>query len=46
MESLNTRVQEVTQLRTGRRDPVPAKDRPFTPHFIVSVARGPEVSKL
>jgi hypothetical protein len=34
------------QLRSGRRDQDPAKDRPLTPHFIVSVARGPEVSKV
>jgi len=46
LESLNIFVQGVTQLRSGRRDPDPAKDRPPTPHFIVSVARGPEVSKV
>jgi hypothetical protein len=34
------------QLRSGRRDQDPAKDRPPTPHFIVSVARGPEVSRV
>ena len=34
------------QLRSGRRDQDPTKDRPLTPHFIVSVARGPEVSKV
>jgi len=45
-ESLNICVQGVTQMRYGRRDPDPAKDRPPTPHFIVSVARGPEVSKV
>jgi hypothetical protein len=33
------------QLRSGLRDQDPAKDCPPTPHFIVSVARGPEVSK-
>jgi hypothetical protein len=38
LESLNIRVQGVMQLRTGRRDQDPAKDRPPTPHFIVSVA--------
>jgi hypothetical protein len=32
------------QLRSGRRDQDPSKDHPPTPHFIVSVARGPEVS--
>jgi hypothetical protein len=44
--SLNIRVQGVTQLRSGRRDQDPTNDRPPTPHFIVSVARGPEVSKV
>jgi hypothetical protein len=34
------------QLRSGRRDQDPAKDQPHTPHFIVSVARGPELSKV
>jgi len=46
LESVNIRVQGVTQLRSGRRDQDPSKDRPPTPHFIVSVARGPEVSKV
>jgi len=46
LESLNIHVQRVTQMRSGRRDPDPANDRPPTPHFIVSVARGPEVSKV
>jgi hypothetical protein len=45
LESLNFRVQGVMQLRSGRRDQDPAKDRPPTPHFIAS-ARGPEVSKV
>jgi hypothetical protein len=43
LESLNIRVQGVTQLRSGRRDQDPAKNRPPTTHFIVSVARGPEL---
>ena len=34
------------QLRSGRRDLDPSKDRPPIPHFIVSAARGPEVSKV
>jgi len=46
LESLNILVQEVMQLRSGRRDQDPAKDRPPTPHFIVSVARGPEVTRV
>ena len=36
----------VTQLRSSRRDQDPAKDRQPTPHFIVTVARGPMVAKL
>jgi hypothetical protein len=46
LEYLDIRVQRVTQLRSGRRDQHPAKYRPHTPHFIVSVARGSEVSKV
>ena len=46
LESLNIRVQGVTQLQSGHHDLDSAKDRPPTPHFIVSVARGPEVSKV
>jgi hypothetical protein len=34
------------QLRSKRRDQDPEKDRPLTPHFIVSVARGPDVAKV
>jgi hypothetical protein len=34
------------QLRSKRRDQDPEKDRPLTPHFVVSVARGPVVSKV
>jgi hypothetical protein len=34
------------QLRSGRRDQDPAKNRPPTPQFIVPVARGPEMSKV
>ena len=46
LESLNIRVQGVTQLRSGRRDQDPSKDRPPTTNFILSVAREPEVSKV
>jgi hypothetical protein len=35
LESLDIRFQGVTQLRSGRRDQDPAKDRPPTLHFIV-----------
>ena len=46
LESLGIQVQGVLQLRFGRCDQDPSKDRPFIPHFIVSVARGPEVPKV
>jgi hypothetical protein len=34
------------QLHSGRRDQDATRDRPPTPHFVVSVARGPEVQKV
>ena len=46
LETLGIHVQGVTQLRSGRGDQDPIKNRPPTPHFIVSVARGPEVSRV
>ena len=46
LESLGIQVQGVMQLRSGRRYQDPSKDRPLTPQFIVSVARGPEVTKV
>ena len=46
LEALDIRVQGVMLLRSGRRDQNPTKNSPITPHFIVSVARGPEVSKV
>jgi len=46
LESLDIRFQGVTQLRSGRRNSGSAKDRSPTLNFIVSVARGPEVSKV
>jgi hypothetical protein len=46
LEGLDIRVREVTQLRSGRRDQNRTKDSPLTPHFIISVARGPEVSRV
>jgi hypothetical protein len=36
----------VMQLRSGRRNQYPEKERPVTQHFIVTFARGPEVTKL
>ena len=46
LEALDIHVQAVMQLRSGRRDQDPTKDRPLTPQFTVSVARGPEMSKV
>jgi len=46
LESRNICFQGVTQLRSCRRDPDPAKDRPPNPHFIVSETRGPEVNRV
>jgi hypothetical protein len=43
-EALHINVQAVMQLRSKRRDQDPEKNRPLTPHFIVSVARGPDVA--
>jgi hypothetical protein len=43
---MDIHVQGVLQLRSGRPDQDPAKDLLLNPHFIVSVARGPEVSKV
>jgi hypothetical protein len=46
LEALSISVQAVMQLRSKRRDKDPEKDRPLTPHFVVSVARGPDVAKV
>ena len=46
LETLGICVQGVMQLRSGHRDQNPEYDRPVTPYFIVTVARGPEVSKV
>ena len=45
LEILGINVQGVTLLRSGLRDQGPTKVRPH-PHFILSVARGPEVSRV
>ena len=45
LESLGICVQGVLQLRSGRRDQT-TEARPLTPHFIVSVARGPDVARV
>jgi hypothetical protein len=46
LEDLRISVQAVMQLRSNRRDQDPEKNRPLTSHFIVLVARGPEVAKV
>jgi hypothetical protein len=46
LEALDIHFQGVMQLLSGRSDQDPAKDRPLTPHFIVSKAGGSEVSKV
>jgi hypothetical protein len=46
LEALDIHVQEVMELRSGRRDQDPTKERPLTSHSIVSVERGPEVFKV
>jgi hypothetical protein len=46
LDALGIRVQGVMQLRSGCRDLDASTDRPLTPHFIVSVARGPGVQKV
>ena len=46
LEALGICVQGVMQLRSGRRDQDPEKDRLATTHFIVTVARGPDVSRV
>jgi hypothetical protein len=46
LEALGLSVQGLMQLRSGPRDLYASKDRPLTPHFIVSVARGPGVQQV
>jgi hypothetical protein len=46
LENLGIHVQGDLQLRSSLRDHEAAKARPLTPHFIVSIARGPEVAKV
>jgi hypothetical protein len=46
LTALGISVQGVMQLRSGRRPQDGTQGRPFIPHFIVSVPRGPEVTKL
>ena len=46
LETLDICVQGVLQLRSRRHDYEDSKASTLTPHFIASVARGPEVVKL
>jgi hypothetical protein len=46
LRDLGINAQRVMELRSGRRDQDGAKDRPLTPHFIVSVLRRPDVTRL
>jgi hypothetical protein len=46
VEPLHLNVQAVRQLSSKCRDQDPEKDRPLTPHFVVSVARGHDVAKV
>jgi hypothetical protein len=46
LEDLHINVQTVMQLLLKRWDQDPGRDCLLTPHFIVSVARGPDVVKV
>jgi hypothetical protein len=46
LEALSISVQAVMQLLSKRRNQDPEKDCPLTPHFVVSVARVPDVAKV
>ena len=46
LESLDIHVLGIIQLRSGSREHDPVKNRPSTTHYIVSVARGAEESKV
>ena len=46
LENMGICVQGVLQLRLGRREQEATNRHPLSPHFIVSVTRGPEVAKL
>jgi hypothetical protein len=46
LDSLDIHVQGVMQLRSARSDYDPAMDHRRTLHFIVSVARGPELARV
>jgi hypothetical protein len=46
LENQGIRVQGVLQLRSGLREQETSNARQLTPHFIVSVAKGPDVAKV
>jgi hypothetical protein len=46
LEAMVVRVQGVVQLRSGLCDQDATQNRPPTPHFVVWVARGPDVHKV
>jgi hypothetical protein len=46
LEAMSIRVQPVMKLRSRRTDQNAEKDRTLTPHFILSVARGPDLPKM
>jgi hypothetical protein len=46
LEALSISLQAVRQHRSKRRDQDPEKNRPLTTHFVLSVARGPDVAKV
>jgi hypothetical protein len=46
LEALPIHMQAVMQHRSRRRVQDVEKNRPLTPHFIVSVARGPDIAKV
>jgi hypothetical protein len=46
LEALHINIEAVMLLRSKGRDQDPEKDGPLTPHFVLSVARGPKVAKV
>jgi hypothetical protein len=46
LEALHINVQAVLQLRSKCRHQDPENDRSLTPHFMMSVARGPDVANV
>jgi hypothetical protein len=46
LDNFGIRVQAILQLRSGRRGQETSNAHPLTPHFIVSVAREPDVARL